>query len=283
MLTGLQNIIGLGLIPMRDAEGTGGGGGDGSGGDGDDSDGGGDDVQKRIDEAVAAAVEGLKKTNADLKTEKTEAKKTADELAAKLAKLGGDEGIEALVKMRQSLENDETGKLLAEGKHEEWFERRAAAMKTDYERKLEAAAAALTGRDEALKGANAKLHSTLLDVGINEACQKAEVTEPGARQHAKLLAEREFQFDPEISGHVLKDADGGIVYGKDGKNPKTIQEWIEEKREVPEFRLWWGPSKSAGLTGANLPGDPNRKNEVIGKMSMAEFRTFRAKQQESAA
>lgn len=264
MLTGLQNIIGLGLIPLRDAEGVGGGG---------------DDIQKKIDEAVAAAVEGLKKTNADLKAEKTEAKQLADDLAAKLEKLGGDDGIDALVQMRERLELDETGKLLAEGKHEEWFDQRATAMRADYERRLEAATAQITERDEALKGAQTKLHSTPLDVGMGQACDKAEITEAGAREHARMLAERQFLFDPESGQHVIKGEDGGTVFGKDGKAPKTMVEWIEEKREVPESRIWWPASRSAGLNGNNMPTNPDRRMETMGNMSVAQYREARAQKE----
>ena len=268
MLTGLQTIIGLGLIPVRDAEGGGSGGGSGD-----------DDVQKRIDEAVA----GLKKTNAELKAEKTEARKLADELNAKFEKLGGDEGIEALVKMRASLENDEVGKLLAEGKHEEWFERRSAAMKADYDKQLEAAAATLAERDEALKGAKSSLHATLLDVAIGKACDKAEIKDAGAREHARMLAERQFSFDDELNGHVIKDDEGGVVYGKDGKTPKTMVEWLEEKRNVPEYRLWWPDSRSAGLSNGGLPKNPDRRMEALGNTSMADFRKIRTEQQKAAA
>ena len=83
----------------------------------DDDTTGGDDVQERINQAVEEAVEGLKRTNAELKAEKTELKERHDALSAQFDKLGGDDGIEALVQMRARLENDEVGKLLAEGKH----------------------------------------------------------------------------------------------------------------------------------------------------------------------
>lgn len=66
------------------------------------------DVQKRIDEAIA----GLKKINADLRSEKKELKDLSDAMTAQLEKFGGDEGIDALVKMLESLKNDKVGKLI---------------------------------------------------------------------------------------------------------------------------------------------------------------------------
>lgn len=241
--------------------------------------GGGDDLQARIDEATA----GLKKTNAELKAEKTAAKKLADDLAAKFEKLGGDEGIERLVAMREHLEKDEVGKLLAEGKHEEWFDKRASSLKADYEKKLAAMESQIAERDELLKASNGKLHSTLLDVGIGQACDKAGIIDQGAREHARMLAERQFAFDPEVGAHVLKDDDGSVVYGKDGKQPKTMAEWVEEKREVDTYRGWWPESRSAGFNHGGLPGDPDRRMKQLGSLDMNAYRQARTKEQQGAA
>ena len=245
--------------------------------------GGGEDVEARIKAAVDEAVAGLKGNNADLKAEKTELKNRLDALSNQFETLGGEDGLKKLQDMQERLSKDEVGKLLAEGKHDEWFEKRVAPLKGDYEKRLAAAEAALAERDEALKGANSKLHSTLLDVGIGSACDKAEVTEAGAREHAKMLAERQFQFDEELGRHVLKDQDGSVVYGKDGKSPKTMVEWIEEKREVPEYRFWWPGSRGAGLQNGAGPGsNPERRMEALGSMTMEQYRAARGKQQGAA-
>jgi len=245
--------------------------------------GGGDDIKDQIAKAVEEAVAGLKATNAELKKEKTEAKKQADALAEQVAKLGGDEGIEALVKMRASLENDEVGKLLASGNYEEWYEKRSGAMKADYEKQLSARDEVLTEREKALQAVQSQLHGVVLDRDIGQACDAAEISDPGAREHARMLAERQFQFDAELGQHVIRDKEGGIVYGKDGKTPKPLTEWLEEKREVPEYRLWWPGSQPAGLGNAGLPSNPDRKVEAMGKMDMAEFRKVRAEQKKGAA
>ena len=250
MITGFRHLY---SSPLFEGENEGGGGS-----------GGGDDVQKRIDEAVEQAVSGLKANNAELKAEKIELKKRHDALAGQFEKLGGDEGIEALVQLRTNLEKDEVGKLLAEGKHEEWFEKRSAAMRADYENKLEAAQNAITERDEKLKSSSSQLHSTLLDVGMGKACDLAEIKDAAAREHARMLAEREFVFNEDHGQHVITDGDGGVVFGKDGKSPKTMTEWLEEKKGAEQYRLWWGESRGAGLQNGNLPSNPDRRMEALG-------------------
>jgi hypothetical protein len=227
-------------------------------------------VQARIDEAVA----GLKKTNADLKKEKSEAVTIARQLQEQFEALGGEDGIKGLVDMRQRLEKDETGKLLAEGKSEEWFEKRSEAMRKDYERKLEAQAAEIAKRDEALQTTSGRLHSTLLDVGINAACDKAEVKDPWAREHIKLLAEKSFTYDPEHDRHVIRDRDGEVKFGKDNK-PMDMAEWIEGHRGQPEYRAWWGETRGSGMGNGALPSSPDRRMELMGNMSLDEYRKAR--------
>lgn len=265
----------MGTAILRDAEGAGGGGGEGGGG-------GGDDVQARIDKAVEEAVAGLKGTNADLKAEKTELKNRLDGISTQFESLGGEEGLKKLLEMQERLAKDEVGKLLAEGKHDEWFDKRAAPMVADYEKRLAAEVASKEEAIEKLKGSDAKLHSTLLDVGIGKACDKAEITAPAIRDHVKMLAEREFVFDAELGTHVIRDPDGGVVCGKDGKTPKTMVEWIEERKGVPEYRdYWWPGSKGAGLHNGTTPGNPQRRMEAVGEMGMPEFRKFWAEQQKA--
>lgn len=86
-----------------------------------------------------------------------------------------------------------------------------------------------------------------------------------------------------LGQHVLRDQDGCEVYGKDGKSPKFMVEWLEEKREVPEYRIWWPESRGAGLGSLGLPTSPDRRMEAMGNMSMDEFRAMHAKQQGAAA
>ena len=89
-----------------------------SGGGETDTGGDPDGVQVRIDAAVEKATQGLLKKNDELKGEKQNARRQLDSLVESIESLGGAEGLKSLRDMRARLENDEIGRLVAEGKHE---------------------------------------------------------------------------------------------------------------------------------------------------------------------
>lgn len=250
-----------------DDEGAGGGGGGG-----DDAGGGGDDVQARIDAAVA----GLKKTNAALKSEKQQLAAKLAEVSGMLDGLGGAEGLAELSRLRENLAKNEETKLLAEGKHEEWFDRRVIALRRDHEAQLAALQKGIEDRDQRISIADGRLRAHVLQSDMAAACDAVGVKDSGPKRDALLLAEREWTFDSERGRFVQKDQEGAVVFGKDGRSPKTMEEWLKEKEGIPEFRHWWPSSTSGRSNGSGFAGmTPDDRLAQLSTMTMDEYRKQR--------
>jgi hypothetical protein len=95
-----------------------------------------DDIQARIDAAVAAATEPLKTNRDAILAEK---KKAAEELAkAKgvLDQLGGEDGIKSLIDLRKRTEGDETLQRIQKGEWQEVFQEKNQELIKNYEGQL---------------------------------------------------------------------------------------------------------------------------------------------------
>jgi hypothetical protein len=258
-----------------EGDGDGDKGGD-KGGDGDGDKGGGDKTftQADIDAAVDKSVSGLKSTNAALKDEKTAVKKQLDGMTAQFDALGGEEGIKTLAEFQKKLASDESTKLLADGKHEEWFDRRTAALRKDHENQLEALNEKLVVADDAVKKADGRLIKQVLKADVLSAAKDAG-TVAEAASDIQLRAERAFKWDGEREALVLHDEEGGVLFGKDGKSPKGVSEWLTEQKE--SARHWWPPSKGAGADGSGDAGG-DKGDEDISQLPYDEFAKKRAAQ-----
>jgi hypothetical protein len=153
---------------------------------------------------------------------------------------------------------DENTKLLAEGKHEDWFNRRTESMKRESEKQLQNMAQQLEERDAKARKAEEKLQSYVLERELSRACHAADIKDEGPQQDALRLAKEAFTFDADQDRFVLKDRDGTIVYGSDGRTPKTMEEWLKEKQTSPLHRHWWPETRGTGANGSRVVGsDPN--------------------------
>lgn len=255
-------------------EGEGDGDGDGNG-DGDGK-GAGAFSQDDIDAAVEKAVGGLKSTNTALKSEKTEMKKSLDAVNAQFAALGGEDGINKLSEFQKKLSEDESTSLLAEGKHEEWFDKRTAALRKSHEKELGTVREQETAANTRAEKAEANLHKSILKAEVLTAAKDAGTVAEAAAD-IRLRAERAFTWDAERDSLVQKDADGDVILSKDGKNPKSVAEWLDEQKEGA--RHWWPGSKGGGADGSG-DGDGGSGDEDI---STADFDTFAAKRRKDKA
>lgn len=235
--------------------------------------------QVDIDAAIEKAVTGLKTTNTALKEEKTGIKKTLDAMQKQFEALGGEEGIKTLSEFQKKLSEDESTKLLSEGKHEEWFDRRTEALRKDHENQLTAIGEKLTAADETATKAVARFNKKVLEADVLSAA-KDEETVPGAASDIQLRAERAFVWDDEKEIMVTKDDKGGVLFGKDGSSPKTVREWLVEQKE--NSRHWWPASKGAGADGSGDTGG-DKGDEDMGKLPYDQFAKKRQAQKEAKA
>ncbi len=126
------------------------------------------------------------------------------------------------------------GKLVDTGKIDELVNQRTAAMKADYDGKLNA----LT---EKLSVNNRQLETLVIDNSVREAASKLGV-QPSAVDDVLLRAKTVFKV--EDGKPVGKDAQGNIIYGKDGQTSIGIGDWIVGlKEQAPHL---FQPSQGSG-------------------------------------
>lgn len=212
------------------------------------------DLQAQIEAAVAKATEGLTKTNKALKEEKVKAKEQLEALLGQFDTLGGADGVKALMEQRKKLMETEEGKLLTEGKHQEWLDLKTTALRKDHENQTKALLAKAEQAEAKAAAALTRVQRTKLmtDVAQAQIEAKTRMDSPSLAEDILNAAEKVFTYDPERDMNVIKDEDEGVVFGKDGKTPKTVTEWLQEQQE--SRRHWWGDSVGGGARGSQNGG-----------------------------
>lgn len=232
------------------------------------------DVQSRIDAAVQNAVAGITANRDEILSEKRELKEQLLASVGQLDGLGGKDGVNALLELKTRLEKDEMGKLVAEGKHDEWFDRRTQAMRADFENQMTGATGKLDEVSARADAAESRYTGLKIENEVRSACGSSEgFVGDGATSDALLRAQSTFEYDPKV-GVVIRDENGGIVLGKDGSTPKSVPEWLEEQKE--SSRHWWGISQGAGVNGSTGRGGPAEPSmDAVAKMSASEYDAYR--------
>lgn len=242
------------LIPNV-AFGEGDDAGDGDGGDGGGSGDGIDPndpvVKEIVRKAVADATTGLKAKNEEILGEK---KKTKAELESFLEMVGGEEGVERLKKQREAAQTSELDKLLADGKHDEWFEQRTESMRKRHDSELAARDEIITNLTGERDAAAQALSSYRVNSAIDHACDEVAV-KPQYREAVRRMVNDRIQ--------IAEDEDGKVsfsVYEEDGKTPAfgprgkemTIPELVDSLRE--KMGDMFQPSTGGGSTGGGKGG-----------------------------
>ena len=219
-------------------------------GDDDGGDGGGDgkSTADQIAEAVEAAVGPLKTKNEELLKEKKKASESATKYSALLDSLGGEDGLKQLRDFQSTIEKDETMKAIKEGRWEEVVEKKTTAMRDSYEKQLDAERTKLSELEKERDGFRSLLQKTHLETAVRKATGDSEGFQPPAVEDALVRAGIVFNgFDEATKTPVIHDEDGNPVLGKDGRTPKTVNEWLEEQKE--SARHWWASSQGSGAGG----------------------------------
>lgn len=200
-------------------------------------------------EVVDKEVTGLKTKNSELLGQNKTFKSELEQLKGQFE--GFD--VDAVKTLLQRASQDEETKLIAEGKIDEVVSKRTERLRGDYDKQLQAEREA---REKAEAFANRFRDKVLAD-SIREAAQKAGAL-PEASDDIILRARNTFQLN-EDGQPVAVDADGEVIYGKDGKTPLTPLEWAESLREAAPH-LWpravgAGPTGDKGAKGAKKRSD----------------------------
>lgn len=155
-----------------------------------------------------------------------------------------------LVRLQQEVEE---GKLIKEGKVEEVVNLRVTNMKRELEGRL-------TQTESELTNANAKLAELMIDNAVRQAATKSGVLIT-ALDDVVLRARTVYSMDK--GAPVPKDAQGNVIYGKDGTTPMAIDDWIVNlKKNAPHL--------FAGSQGSGAGGGRGTGQADLSKMTPAQ-------------
>lgn len=229
-----------------------------------------------IDSVVNTATASLRANRDKILNEKREISEKAKALEERFNQLGGDEGIANLMKVQEQIESSELMKMIAEGRHDEWYEAKTESLRASHSNEKAALEERYQEAAERAQAAETRFQNTVLENSTLGVCAKAGVID-GALPDVVARVSREFTWSEELQAHVILDDHGGIVLGKDGKSPKNVAEWLEERQT--DARHWFPPSKGGGLSGGGLSsGRPvARSDELnrVGNMSLDDYKAWR--------
>lgn len=203
----------------------------------------------RAQGVVEKEVTGLKNKNAELLGLNKTIKSELEQFKGQFDGLD----VDAVKGLLQKVSQDEEASLIAQGKIDEVVSKRTERLRGDYDKQLQAERA----RAEKAEAFANRFRDKVLADSIREAAQKAGAL-PEASDDIILRARNTFQLN-EDGQPVAVDADGEVIYGKDGKTPLTPLEWAESLREAAPH-LWpravgAGPTGDKGAKGAKKRSD----------------------------
>lgn len=229
-------------------------------------------VKAHIDKMVAEATNGLVNNRDSILAEKKDLQKQFEEISKKW------EGYDAekVAAIMQRIENDEEAKLIADGKYEEAFEKRTDALKADYNKRIQA----LSDKDEesqgTIKALNDKIITHIVESNVRQAALEAKVI-PSAMVDVISRAKSTFSVD-ENDRLLVKDSDGSVRLGKDGKTPLKVAEWLEAMKEHAAH--WFPPSSGAGAGGGrNSPFSDGDSSITISRSDARNAQKYQAAKQ----
>ena len=191
----------------------------------------------------AESYEAQKVTHKKMLDENQAAKAKAKQVEDELAGLGD---LESLKKFKAMFDGNEELKMIAEGKHDEVFNKRTDKLKQDYESKLTAkeqelleAQNKLTSRDRKVLALDMIQHITK-NTQINSALYSKDILREAADAGWTL----------DDNDNAILVIDGDIQIGKDGKSPIKFNEWLDSNKELDRFKIAIGGVGAKGNTSS---------------------------------
>jgi hypothetical protein len=196
------------------------------------------EIQKLIDERVTSEVTGLKTKNSELLGKLKDATES----------LRSFDGIDpdAVRGILQRFSDDEEAKLIAAGKIDEVLDKRTERMRADVDKQIKSA----NERADKAEAFSNKFRDRVLGDAIRTAAAKTGAL-PEASDDLILRAKGTFQLNDEGEA-VAVDANGDVLFGKDGKTPLSPLEWAESLKETAPHLF---PRAEGTGAGGHKPGN----------------------------
>ena len=178
-------------------------------------------------------------------SEKEQALKTMGDLESTLKNYEGldpQEARDALEKMRQINEK----KLIDAGKMDEVLEQRTTRMRSDYEGQISALNRSLDEQKKSGGVYKEKLTKVVIDNSLQGAVSSVATVRKGAMQDVLARGRSVWSLN-EDGTPVPTGSDGKVMYGKDGKNTLSMEEWAQSL--VEDAGYLFEPSTGGGSGG----------------------------------
>lgn len=203
------------------------------------------EVKALIEASLQEFNTGLAANRDELLNEKKALKQQLDDVSKQW------EGLDpaAVRTLMERLENDEEGKLLAEGKFDDVINRRTERLQADTQKQIQSFTEQLASKDSELSSAKQQVKSLLIEGNMQQAAAQLGVV-PSAYEDAVYRAKS--IFDVDENGKLVAEENGTTVYGKDGKSSITPAEWLESMREKAPH--WFPAPSGAGSGGGGRGG-----------------------------
>ena len=208
-------------------------------------------VKALVEKAVAEATAGLKNNNTELLGEK---KKVRDQLDEILNLFGGEEGIKRQKELQEKAAQDEEMKLVKDGKHDLWLERRTQGMREKHSQQISALEKRVqeveTERNQAIQNLIGYKTDQQLNLGADEAGVRPEykaALTALVRNRVKLAEENGVE-DWEVIGE-----DGLRAYSPNNSAKKmSVSELFDTFRD--KMKDAFLPSKGSSASGGSKSG-----------------------------
>jgi hypothetical protein len=202
-------------------------------------------VNDQLKQSVDRETTGLKTNNQQLLDEK---KKLQERIAA-LGDLADPEKLKQLRDLEKMIQGNEEMQLIKDGKIDEVFNRRSAALRQSHEAEVKALKKAAEEASEKLKGVTSKFKSERLNSSVAQVLQSLKTGKlaDGALPDVQRLALDIFDVDDE--GKIVA-RDSAPVWNKGRITFEEFGDYLVEHK--PYF---FGASSGGGAGGSRKPGD----------------------------
>lgn len=217
-------------------------GGAGGGGGGGDA-----DALKKLREFVDAETAGIRSNREAILREKETLDGELRKLKEQVAGLGD---LDAIKRFMADLQSDKEKQLIKDGKIDEVVSLRTQALRADLEAKVNAATAKIDELTQQLSGKTSRIKRLLIDNKVH-ALLPADVEKTAVPD---VIREAHEIFDVDDSDNlVARNGDGVALFGKDGKSPLSLDEWLESDRTRAPHRYARATGGGAGGGGGAKP------------------------------
>lgn len=159
------------------------------------------------------------------------------------------EGGSKLAEAEKRFQESEDARLTAEGKTQELAAKQVERMKADFDKQLLAKDEFVSQQTKRAQAFERQVYEN----NVRKAAEKAGVHH-SAIEDVVLRAQTTFKLGDDGS-LFAGDEDGSPVYGKDGKTPLTVDEWLDGTRETAPH---WFPAQSGSGTRGGGSGSVSK-------------------------